>query len=269
MQTKLPSPPTVIFFLALALIALPAAGKSRKPSQTPAPTRAAAATPAPAPASLRLWKNDFASRAALRVQIIPVRTIASSLEFHPAKQGASFTDYVESPSGALKVKITDEGNPGAKPLTQPLQLDPGAFVTLVLRELNGAPDLQIINDGPVGLDEADAELTVRNFVPGLSQIEVHSGDVFSARVRANDGCLYFRGLERKVLQLDTSAIGQDGKESKWTTEVNFGKVRKATLLILVDSYGRIRPRVAIDGEPPLTAPPASTTPVTVKVTAAP
>jgi hypothetical protein len=239
--------------VAATLISFPAAAKSHKPAQTPAQIAIAA------PASLRLWKQDFASQRAVRVEIIPASGEVSAPELPIAKRGASFTEYSAWPSGDATVKVVARDNAGATPYSFPLRLDPGAFVTLILRELNGAPDLQIVNDAPAASDDASAELTVRNFAPGLEQIQVRSGDDFSVRFRARDGCLYLRGLERKLLQLDTTATAHDGKQSKWTTEVNFGKMRKATLLILADAYGRIRPRVAIDGQPPDTAPQSAAT----------
>jgi len=233
------------------LAAFPVAAKSHKAAtQTPASNTAPAIA---APASVRLWKQDFASGRVIDVEVMPVKGSSSLLEFSIAKRGASFTEYASCPSGSAMVRVSDRRDASAPPFTFPLQLEPGAFVTLILRESKGVPDLQVVNDSAVGLEEGSAELTVRNFAPTLERIHVQSGDEFSVHFRAKDGCLSLRGLDRKLFQLDTTATAEDGKQSKWTTEVNFSKVRKATLLILADSYGRIRPRVVIDGQPPVTA----------------
>jgi hypothetical protein len=237
--------------LALALLAVLttfAAAKTRKPSQEkPAP---AATEKSGATAHVRLWKSDFPSGHAVQVQLRTANAKEPAIDFQPEAKGSVFTEYTPLAAGPGAVALINPAKPDAKPHTLPFTLAADSFTTLIVREDAGGPAVEIINDTLAGGDDADAELTVRNFTSGLSEIHLHAGKAIDAHLRAPNAFLHVRGLEREVLPLETTARATAGKESKWTNEIDFRSARKATLLIFADAYGRIRPRVVIDGSLP-------------------
>ena len=57
-----------------------------------------------------------------------------------------------------------------------------------------------------------------------------------------------RGIKPAVYQIRTSGTGSDGKPFQWNNEVDFRQYRRQTLLIFPDPYGRVRPRLVVDGK---------------------
>lgn len=234
--------PLLIFALLASATAAPKARKAAKP-----------ATPPPiASAHVRLWKGDFASGRTVRVQVVPARAKTPAVDFQPDGKEPAFTEYTPLPAGPCSIAPIDPAKPGAKPNTIARVFTPNSFTTLIVREGVSEPCIEIIDDTPTA-DEMDAELTVRNFASGLTHIRLRARDTIDVRLRAPHAYLHMRGLDQNILLLETTANTSDGKESKWANEIDFKKARKATVLIFSDPYGRIRPRVTLDGALPAAA----------------
>jgi hypothetical protein len=238
----------VCLFAGTALEVGAASPKKRKnpPASTPKPSAGAESS---GTASMRLWKEDFPSQKEVQFGISFKKDKNAAVTFKPPGAGSFFTAYTVCPSEAATVTILGGDSAGGKSEPIPVRLAPGSFTTFLLREKDGTPLLEVLDDARVGADGAGAELTVRNFDRRLVEIRVQAGDHLSARMRAPECLLNVRGLERQVYQLDTIARDDSGKESRWSTEVDFKTSRKATLLIYSDPYGRVRPRVVLDGQP--------------------
>ena len=120
------------------------------------------------------------------------------------------------------------------------------YATIIAQEADDQVTLEIVDDRVQG---TSSELLVRNFVPKLKALQVDAGPAVHIRLNTTDSFIHLRGLPRAVLQVDTSGEDEAGEAIHWTSEVDFGKFQRATLLVMKDPYGRIRPRVISDTAP--------------------
>lgn len=252
----------------LSLTVAPSTGASPKKGKKPeapasapeGPSNSApSSAPAPSPAAVgggsswvRLWKEDFANKNKVRLELVSKTDKAKLVHFEPTATGAFFTDYANIPAGAATLLLTLPGSESDKDASIPVTLLPDSFTTILVHDRDGKPEVEILNDAPASVDEKNAEFTVRNFAFDLAEIRVQAGDTLNARLRAPSCYLNAHGFPREKLQIDTTTKSNAGKESHWATEIDFSTSRKATLLIFVDPYGRVRPRVVFDGQPATT-----------------
>ena len=85
-------------------------------------------------------------------------------------------------------------------------------------------------------------------MPNLKDAHVDIGDMLNAQIASGAGLLMMRGVQPAVYQVRTSGTGPNGKAFEWNTEVELKQNHRQTLLIYPDPYGRIRPRLSVDGE---------------------
>lgn len=244
--------PTLL--LAVFSLLADASAKPRKPSAgktSPPPNKkAAAATPAPAkmePAYFRVWKGELKSPKAVRVVVTPDTAKDQPVERGVSSKGFGFTDYGTVPSGQASILFSQEDDPNGKPATAASHtFAPGSFSTLLVLQEGDHLALQVIDDSPTGKDPESGEFVVRNFAGTLKEFRIEVGDEVDTHLRASDGMLHLRGLDRQVFGLTITATTTEDKEWKWTEELNFTKWPKVTLLIFADPRGRIRPRLVND-----------------------
>jgi len=246
---------------ALLCLAVTASAKNRKGTTAKGPEKPGAkpeATAKPAKdavpaksAYVRIWKEDFTTEGDLRARIRPTDAKAEPFEVDLDAKGFRFTNYAAVAAGPtlISVNIPTQSD-GPKSPEIAYKFTPGSFTTLIVSRGDDGLRFEILDDAPSGQQEGDAELLVRNFVHDLKDFRVQVGEDLSARLHGPEGFLQVRGLNRKLSAIETTAQSSDGKESKWTTEVDFSSVRRATLLIFADPYGRIRPRVMFDAVAP-------------------
>jgi hypothetical protein len=238
----------------LVFIALGGSSIAAEPKKKAAPAEAAQ------PASLRVWKGDFASKRSVRVTrrgTARKGPPADSIDF---TDGYRFGDYVPVPPGAWTFEVVDAKEPGTRLATFSTSLAASSFSTLLVQEKADGIALELVDDtAPKG---AIAELVVRNFAPTLKYVDVDAGRDLHVRLTSTESFLAVRGLTRTKLQVETSGEETSGQPLKWSNEVDFTKVRRATVLIYPDGYGRIRPRVVVDGE--ITATPTDAAQVSPK-----
>jgi hypothetical protein len=55
------------------------------------------------------------------------------------------------------------------------------------------------------------------------------------------------GLPLRSVAFEMKAVRGDGNMEFWSADIDFSKIRHASLLVVPDPYGKFRPRVAIDG----------------------
>ena len=235
-------------------IAKPKKG-SAKAAEKPAPSAPAEAEPKTAPASvgesayLRFWKGAFRGDAPVRVQLTRSGVAAPVFESEPIGAAPHFTEYVTVPAGAAEAAILVDGQPAPDGHRLPCPLRPGTFTTLVLTESATGPHITLRDDAPA--PEGDGgELSVENFAPNLTEFHVRIDGQLDSHFQGPAGALQMRGLKRETVTIETTAKDSAGTESTWSNELDFKTVRKASLLIHADPYGRIRPRVFIDAVKP-------------------
>ena len=95
---------------------------------------------------------------------------------------------------------------------------------------------------------------MRNLAADIKDIHVTVGDALNAQFAGSGSYLQMRGLRAGFYPIHTIGTSGDGNPFEWTTEADLRQHRSQTLLIYPDPYGRIRPRMSVDGE--MTAEPA-------------
>lgn len=205
----------------------------------------------PPTAHVRFWKTDLHDLNGVRVSLKSASgRRAAPRELGGGGPGYLFGNYQDAPTGHGTLEIYAGANK-LPLLTLPTTLNPGEFLTVFLSEPSqpgGPPRLELIEDAPTTADIASAQLIVRNFVFGLKDVRVKVGESLNAQVASGDGVLQLRGLKPLVYPIYTTGIASDGKPFEWNTDVDLKQHRHQTLLIYPDPYGRIRPRLSVDGE---------------------
>lgn len=230
---------------------------------TPRGTKATehAATPV-APVSVRFWKTDLPSFGELRLTLVPANP-KGRLEAHEVGSegpGYQFGNYLEVSPGRCALELSEvSASAVGKPLPPlanvPTDFSAGAFYTVLASEgakVGDAPRLEVIEDRRADekLTAGSAQLTIRSFVPSLKETRVVVGEALSAQFVAGTGFLVMRGVQPAVYQVKTSGKDATGKPFEWSTETDLRQFHRQTLLICPDPYGRIRPRLSVDGELP-------------------
>ena len=215
---------------------------------TPAILRAA---DAPAAAHVRFWKTDLHDLSRVRVSLrTGAGRHAAAHDLGSAGPGFLFNNYADVPAGhgTLEVFAATDKTPL---LSLPADFVPGAFVTVLLNEPQKAgepPRVEIIEDGGPGVDAPRAQIIMRSFVVGIKEMRVTVGENLNAQFVSGDGFLQMRGLKPAYYPIRTVGTGADDKPFEWTNEADLRQRHHQTLLIYPDPYGRIRPRLIVDGE---------------------
>ena len=128
---------------------------------------------------------------------------------------------------------------------------PDVYVTVVARPSDtggGEPIIEVINDTPdPAASESGNELRVFQISPDAKAI------VTANRTAKGDplpygGTQVIKDLPKGNVPLSINITSKTGTGT-WNTEADFRRTSHATLVVLADVYGRIRPRVTNDGPP--------------------
>ena len=204
-----------------------------------------------ATAQVRLWKTELRDLTGVRVSLKSAGgRHATPHDIGGGGPGYVFDSYADAPAGRGLLEVFAGTND--HPLVSlPTNFDRGNFYTVLLREsekAGGPPRLEIIADSAAGADPTSAQITVRNFVENLKDVRVTVGDSVSAQFPSGEGFMQMHGIKPAVYPINTVGNGPDGKPFSWSTETDLKQHHHQTLLIYPDPYGRIRPRVCVDGE---------------------
>jgi hypothetical protein len=244
----------LVCFVASQMTLSAAGAKKKAAPAKPAEAKPVTGKAASAIASgsyLRLWKGDFTSKRTVRITLRYSERGVGPLEFGEFAPESRFSDYVAVPSGACTVEVRDIQDAATVVSAVPARFEPDFCFTISAREKASALLLEILDDNPA--KNPGGELIVRNFVPDLKAIQIDCGPDLHVRLASDTGFVHICGLPRIALQVDTSGVDAAGKPVQWSNEVDFGAVHRATVLIVADPYGRVRPRVVIDGTHPADA----------------
>ena len=217
----------------------------------------AAPTPGPT-AHVRFWKTELREFPSVRttLKVTSGRHLATH-ELGGGKPGYQFNEYAEVPAGRGTLEVFSGAE--AHPLVSlPADLAPGAFTTVLLREpekSGNPPRLEIIDDGSVMADAAPSQITVRNLIVSLKDMHLTMGEILSVQFVSGDSFLQMRGLKSQLYPLRTVGTSVDGVPFDWNLDIDLRQNHHQTLLIYPDPYGRIRPRLVVDGANQADAPP--------------
>ena len=155
---------------------------------------------------------------------------------------ASYTDTHPGPT-IIEVAAADDQQ-FVSPIQGAAFLLPGGAATVLIHQPNiGPARVEIIDDAaPVVGD-----LTIYNFLPAnLGEAQVSIGDILSARLPSGLSSVRLRGLSRQSYTSSTSVRSPDGRTLHWNNEIDFRVYHRASLLIFLDSYDRVRGRIFPD-----------------------
>lgn len=179
--------------------------------------------------------------------------------------GNVLAGYQATPPGSytLMVKRLDEKSGALRHL--PVVLADQTFITLLATEKNGQPTVELFDDTPdPKVVEAFARITLRQFFPGARvKVSVVGGPSSQTLDYGQTGVLENVPPNGQTSLLLQAVLPTTPPSSRtWHLTGNFAAGRHSTLLLVADSYGRFRPRLAYDA---LVGPPPDATPAPAPV----
>ena len=260
MSPQLPPSRTKVLRLTVCLVILaaalsPLAGAAPRPKTSGSGRGSEAKVPVAveqsAGASVRLWKTASSAGRSLVVRVAPPgdKAKAPAQELGRTDAGYYLAEYAPTPAGLLTFTVLDAGGSGQMLCELREDIHPGSRGTLLVCEAEkGSPRLQYIRDSEPDEPANETRLSVRNLTSGLSDVDVEVVDIAKVRLALPGGYVQFGGLRPASAQITTHGTLSNGEKFEWSTEADLARSPKVTLLIYPDPYGRIRPRLYIDGE---------------------
>jgi len=161
--------------------------------------------------------------------------------------------YIPLKAGRYPLKIVRSADPKTPLKTVDLVLRQDVFVTFVAYVKDKALAVEMIDDTFDPTVTTAGKLTIHHFLPG-ARITI------AATANAKTGTLtegtteVLENLPLRPLMVQMKAALPDGQVREWTAEANFKLYRHASVLLVLDPYGRFRPRIVVDGQTNSTAP---------------
>ncbi len=207
--------------------------------------------PAGVPAHVRFWKTELRAFPGMRLTLKPTSGRRPSVhELGSGGPGYIFNNYSDEPAGRGTLEVFSATTP--HPLVSlPAEFAPGAFLTVLLREPEKAgnpPRLEIIDDSHDAANATLSQITVRNFITNLKEMHLTVGENLNVQFVSGDSFLQMRGLKSVLYPIRTTGTDLSGKPFEWNMDADFQQCRHQTLLVYPDPYGRVRPRLIVDGE---------------------
>lgn len=192
-------------------------------------------------ARLRLWKTCDSPEQPLQIRLLPFGKpdSAATTPLKVEAESYQFSNYVEMLSGPMVAEISA---PGHTTVNLSLPLAEGSQSTLLVRLIGTNLNAEWINDSPGPTDNGN-EFCAYNLLPASGDIRVELGTFLSAHLSSVHGHLRLDGLKRSNYPIIINGIDGGGKNFHWDTEADFRQYRKVTLLLCLDAYGRIQPKV--------------------------
>ena len=157
-----------------------------------------------------------------------------------------YASYIGLAVGRYRLVVYKSGDQATPLKTFDVDLKPESYFTVLMSPPAGAMNIELLKD-TIDPKATTATLTVRNYFPGLTVA------VFSADKQIVDALAYgqsqtVEGLAATNMPLTLRTKLPTGMAAESGAEADFRTSKRATLLIIPDSYGRFRPRVTIDGK---------------------
>ena len=215
---------------------------ARLSAQEEAPTATPVATPAPG--YVRFW-NMLPSASGpmdLRRAGAPP-TEAPLVGKSPPYRYSSYLAY---PPGLYHLSVNKAGQPERPLKVIDLNLAADAYFTILVSPTSRGPNIELINDTN-DPKAGSATLVVRNYFPSLTvdvfgrQKKIVSALSFGQSIAVGDLPFDHLSLTMRTV-LPNKVLAESGAEA------DFKVIKRATLLIIPDEYGRFRPRVTLDGK---------------------
>jgi hypothetical protein len=196
---------------------------------------------AASPAWVRLWNFNHPTGSTLFVSEDSDRS--TPLVETPANSVCA--GYIPFSPGNHRLRI--QSDPTDTELPFILRIASGHFVTLLASFPNGTLHLQLLNDTPSPNPALSASLTVRHFIPNTS-ISVFCPPLPQIRGLSFRTDRTLTGLPRGLTPLRLKANRPGQAETEWSLQADFTHCPTQTLLLVLDPYGRFRPRLVPSGQ---------------------
>lgn len=198
-------------------------------------------------ARLRLWKaSDLPAGGTLRVRLLPGdgKSEAGAVSLSDNSNRYEIGDYRAVPAGHVSVEVTIL--PGGNRFLLPVYQASGNAGTVVVQVQGGEIRAEFVDDHPSTSGNARS-FNVYNLLLGAKgDVQISAGNVVTAHLLSAGGSLRLGGLKPADYPLSAAGTDGDGKSFRWNGDTDLRKVRRATLLICPDVYGRMRPRLVED-----------------------
>jgi hypothetical protein len=152
-----------------------------------------------------------------------------------------YSSYVEFPTARYRLVVFRKGDRNTPLKSFDIELKPDTYFTIIV-----SPQSIDAFDDTIDPKATTGSLTIRNYFPGLTA-SVSSDTQTLATAVAYGQATMAPGLPLKRVPLVLRTKLPNGTPAESTAEADFAASKRATLLIIPDSYGRFRPRVTIDG----------------------
>jgi len=157
-----------------------------------------------------------------------------------------YASYIGLAVGKYRLVVYRSGDQVTPLKSFDVDLKPETYFTVLMSPQAGAMNIELLSD-TVDPKATTATLTVRNYFPGLT-VAVSSADKQIVDALAYGQSYKAEGLARANMPLTLRTRLSNGTPAESGAEADFKMIKRATLLIIPDSYGRFRPRVTIDGK---------------------
>lgn len=240
----------IVVFLVSAAGVVPATSHAASHRRSAAKAKAeppAKLTPSVEIAHVRFWKINEGPEGPSPLVRAGLAT-AGSATFTPVllQQGRYETgSYSNFPAGPTVIEVSPSSDPAfSAPVRATAFLVPHGSTTVLVRQSpSGGLSAEAIDDSAIEL----GDLTIYNFLPSsLGPAQVAVADAASARLEAGKGSFRVRGLGRQLYPVSISLRDDQARNLHWNSEVDFRSYKRASLVLFLDAYGRVRGRVFPD-----------------------
>jgi hypothetical protein len=202
--------------------------------------------PSPPPESaafVRLWNFNAPENQSLI--LMEDRSAASPLLETPANSVSAGYVPVESGTHRLRLQSTPED---VDPLLRCiLRVKERNFVTLLVVWQDGTPEIRLLDETRPAAPLTSGSLSVRHFIPGAA-IWVQGPGLPPPKAISYRGDQTFTDLIRGLIPLRLRAGISGQPRSEWTILADLSHCASQTLLLVLDPYGRFRPRLVPSGQ---------------------
>lgn len=157
----------------------------------------------------------------------------------------AYPGYIEVAVGKHQLTVVKTGLAETPFRNLVVDVKPDTFFTVAIMPAAQGANVEFTED-TVDPETNNGTLTIRNCYPGIT-ITVSAGSQRLIDSLGEGRSFVARDLPAQILQLSIETKLPNGRPASSLAEADFKVNKRATLLIIPDSYGRFRPRVTIDG----------------------
>jgi hypothetical protein len=155
--------------------------------------------------------------------------------------------YVPIAPGSHRLRLQSAPEDEAPLLTCVLRLAERNFVTLLVVWPWGSPEIRLLDETQPEEPRTAGSLTVRHFIPDTT-IWVQGPGFPQPKAILYPSHQTFPNLVRGLIPLKLKAGIPGQPRSEWTLQADFSHCASQTLLLVLDPYGRFRPRLVPSGQ---------------------